>query len=187
MKFKSLIAFSAIALSFSAYAQSGSNNAASGSAAQPSGSANDAGMNQGDQSRAPSSSSATTNSQDQGSNAASDMSPKQICQKIVDTEKQPNADVSQLNQYVLSHNAQRMDQKLRQGWVKNEIGQADCKDEKIAGTHAFVVTTANGQDRLLPFVKQGNQWKLDLMGYRMLYRMDRRMPASQSQSQSQNK
>lgn len=45
-----------------------------------------------------------------------------------------------------------------------------CKDEKIAGDHAWVEATSNNEVRLVPFIKQDGQWKFDMHTYRSFYR-----------------
>jgi hypothetical protein len=124
---------------------------------------------------------------------SSDLSPKDVCKRIVELEKGTTpATPQQLDQFV--YNAQKMhEMQQKRGtassgkggtWFQKEIGKSDCSKETIAGNHAFVVAKSGEQQRLIPFVKDGNVWKLDAAAYRVLYRMEARMPASEGEKQS---
>ncbi|MBI3558320.1 MAG: hypothetical protein HY074_18795 [Deltaproteobacteria bacterium] len=108
----------------------------------------------------------------------SSMSPKDVCQKLAQLDAKNPAASNQMNMFMYGSTSKTA-KTMHNAHLEKEITSADCKSEIIAGNHAFVVAQApDNQERLLPFVKQSNIWKLDVPAYRELYRMDMRTPAS---------
>ena len=106
------------------------------------------------------------------------MSPKDVCQKLAQLDAKSPGATAQMNMFMYG-STDKTTKAMKQGPLEKEITSADCKAEVIAGNHAVVMAqAANNQQRLLPFVKQNNVWKLDVPAYRELYRMDMRTPAS---------
>lgn len=132
------------------------------------------------------------------------MAPKDVCKKIVETTKNAAAqntkvDPTQVQQWVYSderggkmHHGHKGQGKAQGKWhamneqLRTEIGNTTCNSETVAGNHAFVAAKSGDDERLIPFVKTGNTWKMDLAAYRMMYRMDQRAPASTSTNTDSN-
>jgi hypothetical protein len=187
------------ALSLTAIAQSGMSGSASTSPGTntTSGSSNtsddqgsmsggtmtdDMGRTDSDQSRVPATAPDTASKTTEDQQAMKDMSPKEVCQKLVDSHKDQAKHTKQMDQWVMTDKmtASKSARKSADShnWIKQEISKASCESETVAGDHAFVMTKSGDRERFIPFVKTAGQWKLDMQAYRTLYRMDSRTPAS---------
>lgn len=109
--------------------------------------------------------------------SALDLSPKDVCQKLVQLDSSSKDASSQMSKWLFGQTSSTS-KTMHKNWLKNEIGSADCSSETVAGNHAVVVTKTGDSQRLIPFVKRDGLWKLDVQAYKSLYRMDSRLPAS---------
>lgn len=171
MKTKSLIAIAVMAFSATAFAQMTDQPSTTTTTDQPSTTTT---TDQGGQEQTESQTQSTTPSD------TANMTPKQVCQQLVQAAKTQTSQSQKLDQWVYRDRETRGAKTAmpQRDWIKREISSANCGDETIAGDHAFVVSRSGDDERLLPFIKQGNAWKLDMHSYRAFYRMDKRVPAS---------
>ena len=106
------------------------------------------------------------------------MSPKQVCEQLVQASKTQVSQKQNLDRWVYREGRSEKAALPQRDWIKSQISMANCGDETIAGDHAFVVSRTGDSEKFLPFIKQDNSWKLDMHAYRAFYRMDKRVPAS---------
>lgn len=127
-------------------------------------------------------SSTSTTSADSG---RTDLSPKEICEQFVQLTKSGSAKEveTQMSKWVMAPQKKghmkgkgaerggklKLDPNHHQ-WLKQELSEAECSKETVAGERAFVVAKGKERERFIPFMKQGQQWKVDMGAYHAMYR-----------------
>ncbi|MEW6057061.1 MAG: hypothetical protein AB1540_10645 [Bdellovibrionota bacterium] len=176
MKLKLFIAVATLSLSAAAFAENTQSQGSAGTTSDMNTSANGAmspdrnmgstdNTQMGAESRTPAA---------EDSKKLTDLSPKEVCNRLVQMHSSASSNMQGVDQLVL----QEKDRMMNKSWLKQEISQTECSDEKIAGDHAFVLAKSDQRERLIPFVKQNGVWKMDAQAYKTLYRMEQRTPAS---------
>lgn len=106
---------------------------------------------------------------------SAETTPMQVCQKLVEAAKTDN--YASLKDAMTEMEAHHMgkDTKTKESFHKmhgdylDKIKTLTCGTEHVADTHAFVEAEAQGEKRLVPFVKVGGLWKFDTKTYKTFY------------------